>query len=71
MISKEIKIDKSSFSVISGINKIASDRGSYWKAKSVAERLINIETLRQINYGYDPATTGLQRVFEITKLKRS
>lgn len=28
-----------------------------------------IEVMRQIIYGYDPATTRLERVFEIIELK--
>jgi hypothetical protein len=46
-----------------------SDR-EYWLSKTPAERFEALELLRQIAYGYDPATERLQRVFEVTKLER-
>ena len=30
-----------------------------------------LELMRQIIYGYDPATARLQRVFEVVELERS
>lgn len=44
-----------------------SDEKRYWLAKSPLERLEALEVMRQIIYGYDPATTRLQRVLEITQ----
>jgi len=41
-----------------------SDEKSYWFSKSPYERLEAVELMRQIIYGYDPSTTGLQRVLE-------
>jgi hypothetical protein len=38
-------------------------------AKSPQERMAALELMRQILYGYDPATTRLQRVFEIAELE--
>jgi hypothetical protein len=63
-------MNKSVFSVRSGINNIDSDRAGYWRRKSPAERLAAIEELRELNYGYDSTTARLQRVFEITELKK-
>jgi hypothetical protein len=45
-----------------------SDEKAYWKSKTPLERLENLEFMRQINYGYDPATARLQRVLEVVEL---
>ena len=37
----------------------------YWHSLSPSERLAALELMRQIAYGYDAATTRLQRVFEV------
>ena len=42
----------------------AEDR-AYWLQKTPTERLAALELLRQMNYGYDPATARLPRSFEI------
>jgi hypothetical protein len=42
----------------------------YWLSKTPDERFEALEILRQIAYGYDPATERLQRVFEVVKLDR-
>ena len=46
----------------------ANDR-QYWMSKTPAERFEALELLRQIAYGYDPATARLQRVLEVVELK--
>ena len=46
-----------------------SDR-EYWMSKTPDERFEALELLRQIAYGYDPATARLQRVLEVVELKR-
>ena len=42
---------------------------AYWLSKTPAERWEALELLRQIAYGYDPATARLQRVLEVVELK--
>jgi hypothetical protein len=42
----------------------------YWLSKTPDERFEALEILRQIAYGYDPATERLQRVFEIIPLRQ-
>ncbi|GAA4023967.1 hypothetical protein GCM10022631_43580 [Deinococcus rubellus] len=37
----------------------------YWLARPPVERLEALELLRQIHYGYDPATARLQRVLAV------
>jgi hypothetical protein len=46
-----------------------SDERAYWLSKSPGERMEALELIRQIVYGYDPATTRFQRVLEITELE--
>ena len=58
-------VQRTAFSVGSVLDK--SDEKSYWLSKTPAERLQAVELIRQIIYGYDPSTTRLQRVFEVTQ----
>jgi hypothetical protein len=61
------QIDKTAFSVMSFAEAAEEDR-TFWRSKTPEERLAALELLRQIHYGYDPATTRLQRVLEIVEL---
>lgn len=65
LLIEEQSIDRSAFEIASLTDE--SDERIYWWAKTPAERLIALELMRQIVYGYDPSTTRLQRVFEITR----
>ena len=60
------RLDRSAFQIAS-LDDDADER-EFWRAKSPEERMEALELLRQIIYGYDPATTRLQRVFEIVEL---
>jgi hypothetical protein len=62
------RVDRSEYRVDSLFDE--SDEKAYWRTKSPVERLRALELLRQIHYGYDPATARLQRIFEVTKLSR-
>ena len=62
----DIKIDRTAFSV--GSLDDEPDEKQFWLSKSPSERLQAIEIMRQIIYGYDPASTRLQRFFEIDEL---
>jgi hypothetical protein len=44
------------------------DARRYWRSQTPAERLAALEYLRQVMYGYDPATDRLQRVLEVVEL---
>ena len=44
-----------------------SDERNYWLMQSPQKRLEALEQMRQIIYGYDPATTRLQRILTITE----
>lgn len=52
--------------VVSSLHEQSDEKG-YWLSKTPAERLGAIEQIRQIIYGYNPATTRLQRVLEIVE----
>lgn len=65
MDKKSFKIEKKAFVVTSLFDE--SDEKKYWLSKTPAERLAAVEQTRQILYGYDPASTRLQRVFEVTQ----
>lgn len=60
----ELRVDRSAFSVVSCDDE-PDDNTRYWRSKTPYERLEAVEMTRQILYGYDPATTRLQRVLEI------
>jgi hypothetical protein len=60
------RLDKTVFSVVS-LEEADSDEVEFWLSKTPYERLDALETLRQIFYGYNPTTTRLQRIFEITE----
>ena len=60
------RLDKTVFSVVS-LEEADNDEVEFWLSKTPYERLDALETLRQIFYGYDPATTRLQRIFEIAE----
>ncbi|MBN2592515.1 MAG: hypothetical protein JXA81_03330 [Sedimentisphaerales bacterium] len=59
------KIQRNAFKVSSLFEK--SDEKSYWLSKTPYERLEAVELMRRIIYGYDPSTTRLQRILEITQ----
>jgi hypothetical protein len=61
----EFKLDKSAVSVVPLSQ--ADDDLEFWLSKTPKERLEALEFVRQVFYGYDPATTRLQRVFEFVK----
>jgi hypothetical protein len=61
-----LKIDRTAIKVTS-IKE--SDDNEYWQSRPPAERLVALELLRQIAYGYEPDTIRLQRVLEIAERK--
>ena len=61
----EYRLDRTKLSV--GSLDEPGDEKEFWLSKTPAERLRALEYLRQVAYGYDPATTRLQRVLEVTQ----
>jgi hypothetical protein len=60
-----LRVERTAFAVASLHD--ASDEKTYWLARTPQERLEAVEIMRQIIYGYDPATTRLQRVLTVTE----
>ncbi len=60
-----LKMDKTAFSV-TGLSD-STDEQAYWLSRTPEERLLALEVLRQINYGYHQSTARLQRVLEIAQ----
>lgn len=61
------KVNRSCFKISRLADK--SDELAFWQSKTPLERLDAIEIMRQIIYGYNPSTTRLQRILEITQQK--
>ena len=61
-----LKIDRTAIKVTS---LKESDDNEFWQSRPPEERLVALELLRQIAYGYEPNTARLQRVFEIAERK--
>jgi hypothetical protein len=61
-----IRMDKTAFSVVSLFEADAADK-AYWRAQSPQARLEALELMRQVAYGYDPATARLERVLEVVE----
>jgi hypothetical protein len=58
-------MDKTAFSVATLTDE--SDEQAYWRNQSPVARLYALELMRQVMYGYDPATARLQRVLAIAE----
>ncbi len=65
----KLRMNKSVFSV-GALHEPAREK-FYWLSKTPAERLEALETMRQIIYGYDPASTRLQRIFAVAEREQS
>ena len=60
------KMDKTVMSVTS-LGDESADR-EFWLSKTPQERWAAVEFMRQVAYGYDPATARLQRVLAVVEL---
>ncbi len=58
-------LDKTRFST--GTLFDATDETAYWQARTPGERLLALEIMRRVLYGYDPSSLRLQRFFEIAE----
>ena len=65
-----VRLDKTAFEVFSSFEEAEAADRAYWHSRTPEERLLALELMRQSAYGYDATTTRLQRVFEITELKK-
>jgi len=58
------RIDRTAFDVV----ELGASDKAYWLSRTPEERLNAAEKMRQMVYGYDRATSRLQRVFEIVEI---
>ncbi len=65
----DYQMDKSAFTVAALTDE--PDERNHWATKTPEERLAALEFMRQLMYGYDPATVRLQRVLEVAELSSS
>ncbi len=65
-LEEMLKIDRTAVKITS---LKESDEKEFWLSRPPAERLIALELLRQIAYGYESNSLRLQRVFEIAERK--
>jgi hypothetical protein len=65
----EINVDRTALSVGSLGDQYTELE--YWLTKTPQERMEALEVLRQVIYGYDPASARLQRVLEVVELGAS
>ena len=61
------KLDRTAFSVCD--LESPGDDLAYWLSRTPQERLAAVEFLRQMMYGYDPATARVERVLEVDDLE--
>lgn len=66
MADSRFKIDTTAFSVTSFTEADDADR-AYWLSVDPQTRLAALEEMRQINYGYDPASDRIQRTIEVVQ----
>jgi hypothetical protein len=59
------KMDKTAFSYDEF--GVEGNEKAYWLSKTPQERIQALEYMRQVIYGYDPATERLQRVYSIVE----
>ncbi len=57
-------VDRKYFSIVT-VEQARRQDIAYWHSRTPEERLEALESLRQTVYGYDPAVTRLQRIFEV------
>jgi hypothetical protein len=61
----DVRIDKTAVQVFNSFDEADAQDKAHRLAKTPLERLAACEQLRQISYGYDPATARLPRSLEI------
>ena len=61
----EMRLDKTKISISDSFDN--SDEKIYWAERSAEERLLAVEMMRRVAYGYDEKSQGLQRVLEIAQ----
>ncbi len=52
---------------VSTFEELEQETRAFWHSRTPEERLQYVEKLRQMNWGYDPTTTRLQRVLAVVE----
>ncbi|MBM3474958.1 MAG: hypothetical protein FJX75_16985 [Armatimonadetes bacterium] len=60
-------VDRTHVSVVKLTDSDSDPDTAYWHSRTPHERLRALEFLRQVAYGYDPATARLQRVLAVAR----
>jgi hypothetical protein len=63
----DMRVDRTKISVSNSFDN--TEEKEYWLLRTPLERLLHVERLRRIAYGYDENSEGLQRVLEIAERK--
>lgn len=63
----EMRVDRTKISFSDSFDN--SEEKEYWLSRTPQERLLHVERLRRIAYGYDENSPGLQRILEIVERK--
>ena len=63
----EMRIDRTKISISDSFDN--TEEKEYWLSRTPQERLLHVERLRRIAYGYDENSEGLQRILEIAERK--
>jgi hypothetical protein len=63
----EMRVDRTKISVFSSFEESEKAEREYWRSRTPEERMLALEMMRRIAYGYDEDSPGLQRVLEITE----
>jgi hypothetical protein len=61
-----LRMDRRTLTV-STLSEEGDDR-DYWRRATADERLLALEFMRQVCYGYDPSTARLQRLLTVAQL---
>ena len=63
----EMRVDRTKISVFSDFEESEKAEREYWYSRTPEERMLALEMMRRIAYGYDENSPGLQRIFEIAE----
>ena len=64
MKQDDVGLDGSAFSVATFQEADAADR-PFWHSRTPAERMEALETMRRLNYAYDPISDRIPRILEV------
>ena len=62
-----MRVDRTKVSISDSFDN--TEEKEYWFSRTPQERLLHVERLRRIAYGYDENSEGLQRVLKIAERK--